>query len=324
LWKDPNVLEAETVIDRRRLRRRLTFWRIAAIVFAVLFLSVWVSGDQRFGPATLLPHIARVQVSGIITDDQKLQELLDKVAKSDRVKAVILDINSPGGTTTGGEALYDAIRRVAEKKPVVAVCGTLATSAAYIAAIATDRIFVYGNTITGSVGVIFQWADVTELMKTLGVKVEEIKSGPLKAVPNPFEPTDDKARAVAEDMVQDAKVWFVDLVAKRRDIKPDAIPGLTEGRVYSGRQAIGFKLVDEIGDERAAKRWLEKERKVSSGLSIVDWKPKTESSGALSWLFGSVASVLGFSGDKLAFLFGQVSEGLKLDGLVSVWHPQER
>ncbi len=167
-----------------------------------------------------MPHIARIDVSGIITDDRKMSELFDKVGKSDQVKAVILDINSPGGTTTGGEAMYDAIRRLAEKKPVVAVCGTLATSAAYIVALATDRIFVYGNTITGSVGVIFQWADVTELLHTLGVKVEEVKSGPLKAVPSPFEPADEKTLALSEEMVQEAKTWFVNLVADRRKIDP--------------------------------------------------------------------------------------------------------
>ncbi len=316
------MLDAETVIDRRRLRRRLALWRIAALVLAVLFLAGLVAGDQRMmGSSGLLPHIARVSISGIITDDRKLQELLDKIAKSDQVKAVILDINSPGGTTTGGEALYDSIRRVAEKKPVVAVCGTLATSAAYIAAIATDRIFVYGNTITGSVGVIFQWADVTELMKTIGVKVEEVRSGPLKAVPSPFEPTDEKGRAVAAEMVQEAKIWFVDLVTERRDIQPYTVPGLTDGRVYSGRQAVALKLVDEIGDERAAKLWFEKERKLASGLAIVDWKPKTESSGIFGWLPGSIASQLGIPGENIAFLFGQVSEGLRLDGLVSLWHP---
>jgi protease-4 len=237
------------------------------------------------------------------------------------VRAVILDINSPGGTTTGGEAMYDAIRRLAEKKPVVAVCGTLATSAAYIVALATDRIFVYGNTITGSVGVIFQWADVSELMRTLGVKVEEVKSGPLKAVPNPFEPTDEKGRALAAEMVQEAKVWFVDLVGKRRNIEPGAVPGLTDGRVYSGRQALALKLVDEIGDERAAKRWLQKERDVTPGLSVVEWKPKSESGGIWGWLFGSIASSFGIAADNFVSLFGQVSEGLRLDGLVSLWHP---
>jgi protease-4 len=273
------------------------------------------------GSSGLLPHVARVTVSGVITDDRKMQELLDKVAKSDQVKAVILDINSPGGTTTGGEAMYDAIRRLAEKKPVVAVCGTLATSAAYIIALATDRIFVYGNTITGSVGVIFQWAEVTDLLHTLGIKVEEVKSGPLKAVPSPFEPIDEKGRALTEEMVQESKAWFVDLVAKRRSITPDSIPGLTDGRIYSGRQAVELKLVDEIGDEKAAMAWLTKERNVASGLKIVDWKPSEESSGLFGWFFKSMAASIGVSAEKIAGLAGQISATLKLDGLVSVWHP---
>jgi protease-4 len=316
------VIEAETVIERRRLRRRLTAWRLAAVVLAVFVIALIMAGDQRLaGTGSFLPHIARVSVSGLITDDQKMLELLDKVGKSSQVRAVILDINSPGGTTTGGEAMYDAIRRLAEKKPVVAVCGTLATSAAYIVALATDRIFVYGNTITGSVGVIFQWADVSELMRTLGVKVEEVKSGPLKAVPNPFEPTDEKGRVLAAEMVQEAKVWFVDLVGKRRNLEPSAVPGLTDGRVYSGRQALALKLVDEIGDERAAKKWLQKERDVTPGLSVVEWKPKSESGGIWGWLFGPIASFFGVTAGNFASLFGQVSEGLRLDGLVSLWHP---
>ena len=229
------VLDAVSVVDRRRLKRRLTAWRIAAVLFAILFLGALMLSDKNVaGSAGFLPHIARIDVSGIITDDRKMSELFDKVAKADQVKAVILDINSPGGTTTGGEAMYDAIRRLAEKKPVVAVCGTLATSAAYIVALATDRIFVYGNTITGSVGVIFQWADVTELLHTLGVKVEEVKSGPLKAVPSPFEPADEKTLALSQEMVQEAKTWFVNLVAERRKIDPASVPGLTDGRIYSG------------------------------------------------------------------------------------------
>jgi len=316
------VLDAESVIDRRRLKRRLTAWRIAAVAFGLLLLGVFVLSDQNMaGPTGILPHVARVTVSGIITDDRKMQELIDKVAKSNQVKAVILDINSPGGTTTGGEAMYDAVRRLAEKKPVVAVCGTLATSAAYIVALAADRIFVYGNTITGSVGVIFQWAEVTELLHTLGIKVEEVKSGPLKAVPSPFEPIDEKGRALTEEMVQESKAWFVDLVGKRRDIEPSSVPGLTDGRIYSGRQAVDLKLADEIGDEKAAMSWLTKERDVTSGLKIVDWKPATESTGLFGWLFQSLAASIGLSAQKITDLASQISATLKLDGLVSVWHP---
>jgi protease-4 len=316
------VLDAVSVTDRRRLKRRLTAWRIAAVLFAVLFLGATLLGDKNFAAsAGLLPHIARITVSGIITDDRKTIELLDKVGRSSQVKAVILDINSPGGTTTGGEAMYDAIRRLAEKKPVVAVCGTLATSAAYIVALATDRIFVYGNTITGSVGVLFQWADVTELLHTLGVKVEEVKSGPLKAVPSPFEPADEKTLALSQEMVQEAKTWFVNLVAERRKIDPAGVPGLTDGRIYSGRQAVDLKLVDQIGDERDAKTWLSKERNISSSLKIVDWKPQEESSGVFGWLIHSTASFAGISTEKIAALLGQITATLKLDGLVSVWHP---
>ncbi len=316
------VLDAESLIDRRRLKRRVTFWRIVAAVLGILFIGMLLLRDDGVtGSSGILPHIARVTVSGIITDDRKMNELFDRVSKADQVKGVIISIDSPGGTTTGGEAMYDAIRQLAEKKPVVAVCGTLATSAAYIVALATDRIFVYGNTITGSVGVIFQWADVSELMRTLGVKVEEVRSGPLKAVPNPFQPADEKARALAEEMVQESKVWFVDLVAKRRSIIPDSVPGLTDGRIYSGRQAVELKLVDQIGDEKAAMSWLTKQRNVTSGLKIVDWKPKEESSGLFGWFFKSMAASIGISAEKFAAVTGQISATLKLDGLVSVWHP---
>jgi protease IV len=316
------VLDAETVTERRRIKRRLALWRIGAVVLGLLLLTaLMLSNQQVAGSTGFLPHIARLTVSGVITDDRKMYDLIDKIAKADQVKAVILDINSPGGTTTGGEAMYDAIRRLGEKKPVVAVCGTLATSAAYIVALASDRIFVHGNTITGSVGVIFQWADVSELMHTLGIKVEEVRSGPLKAVPDPFQPTDEKARALSEEMVQEAKVWFVDLVAKRRQIEPETVPGLTDGRIYSGRQALTFKLVDELGDEKTAVSWLQKERSVKPGLTILEWKPEAESSGLFGLLFQSMATGIGIPTDKIAGLLGQAAASFKLDGLVSLWHP---
>lgn len=316
------LVDAETVIDRRRLKRGLTLWRFVAVVLGLgLLLALILSGQQLSGPGGILPHVARITISGVITDDRNMYDLLDKVGKSDQVKAVILDINSPGGTTTGGEGMYDAIQRLAQKKPVVAVCGTLATSAAYIVALATDRIFVYGNTITGSVGAIFQWVQVNDLLDKLGVKVEEARSGPLKAIPDPFQPTDEKGRALSQEMVDDAKTWFVGLVAKRRNLDPQSIPGLTDGRIYSGRQAVDLKLVDQLGDEHEALAWLEKERHIPSGLKIVDWKPDTDTGGPLSWLFGSMARSFGASAGKISALLTQTSQSLELDGLLSLWHP---
>jgi protease-4 len=316
------VLDADSVIERRRLKRRVTFWRIAAVVLGLLFLGAIVLSDKDIaGSAGILPHVARITVSGVITDDRKVLNLIDRVGKARQVRAVIVDINSPGGTTTGGEAMYDALRRLAQKKPVVATCGTLATSAAYIVALATDRIFVYGNTITGSVGVIFQWANVTELLKSIGIEVEEVKSGPLKAVPSPFEPTDERAREMTAEMVEDAKVWFVDLVEERRKISPRSVPGLTEGRIYSGRQALDLQLVDQIGGERAALRWLSKERGVPAGLKVVQWEPREESSGFFGLLFDFAGAMLGLPGERIASLLDRASASLNLDGLVSVWHP---
>jgi protease-4 len=315
-------LDAERVVERRRLKRRVSIWRIAAVLLAVLFLGVLLMGDQQAGRSGgILPHVARITIDGVITNDRKVISLLDRVGKADQVKAVILEVNSPGGTTTGGEALYDAIRRVAKKKPVVATCGTLATSAAYIVALATDRIFVYGNTITGSVGVIFQWANVTELMKTLGVKFEDVKSGSLKAVPSPFKRTTEEGRAVTEEMVNDAMKWFIGLVEIRREIDPGDVPGLTDGRIYSGRQAVQYKLADQIGDELAARNWLVKERGVQQGLRIRQWKPRAEEAGFLGLVMNSMASAFGVSGSKVTALLNQATAVLELDGLVSVWHP---
>ena len=143
----------------------------------------------------------------------------------------------------------------------------------------------------------------------------------MKAVPSPFEPTDERGRELTEEMVQEAKVWFVDLVGKRRSIEPRSVPGLTDGRIYSGRQAVKLKLVDQIGNERTAMRWLSKERNVPKGLKVLDWKPKEESSGLFGWLIQSMAEMFGISASKIGALVSQVSATLKLDGLVSVWHP---
>lgn len=317
--------DSEVLIDRRRNRRRLTFWRFTAVTLGVLLLMAMLLSNAQFaGQAGVLPHVARVKISGIITDDHKQTQLLERLRKADQVKAVILAIDSPGGTTTGGETLYLAIRRLAEKKPVVATCGTLAASGAYIAAIAADRIFVLGNTITGSVGVIFQWVNVTELLDHLGVKVEEVRSGRLKAVPNPFEPASEAARDLTREMVEDAKHWFFGLVAERRKIDLDDVPGLKAGRVYSGRQAVRYDLADAVGDERAARKWLQQEKGISMQTDVLDWSVDEESESLFSHLFGGILHGLGFPLEEMRQVADQVTGALQLDGLVSLWHANGR
>jgi protease-4 len=315
------ALDTEAVIDRRRTRRRLIFWRFAAIVFALLLIAaVSLSSSGMQGEGSFLPHVARVKITGLITDDQKMTDLLDRLRRSSQVKAVILDIDSPGGTTSGGETIYMAIRRLAEKKPVVASCGTMAASGAYIAAIATDHIVVLGNTLTGSVGVLFQWVNATKLLDTVGVKVESERSGPLKAEPDPFSPTDPQARQAMQELVEDAKQWFFGLVRDRRHIDLASVPGLVQGRVYSGREAVKYKLADQIGDERAALLWLQQHKGISSRLSVVTWEPEAEDQGIWGSVFHSMASAFGMPAGGLAALVGETAPPLQLDGLISLWH----
>lgn len=317
--------QAEILVDRRRLKRRLSLWRLLAIVAGLGIIAVLVLSSERFAAtAGLRPHIARVNISGIIRDTREQQELLERIAESGQVKAVILRVNSPGGTATGGESLFDAIRDVAEKKPVVAVFGTVATSSAYIAGLATDHIVARGNSITGSIGVILQWAEVSELLEKIGVTMEEVRSGPLKGVPSPFRPLDEEGRELTREMVEDAENWFRGLVAERRSITPETVPGLTEGRIYSGRQALDHDLIDQIGGEDEAVAWLEKERQIPEGLEVVDWK--TEEGGGLGLLGAAARALAGAAGlpaeNLLALLAPpEALQAVQLDGLVSLWRP---
>lgn len=316
--------ETESVLDRRRLRRKLGFWRslaVIAIVGALAATAVVTGGTKQLLGRD---QIARVTITGLITEDRKQLKLLRKIAKSDHVKGVLLFVNSPGGTTTGAEALFNEIRAISEKKPVVAQFGTVAASAAYIAGLATDHIVARGNSITGSVGVIMQWPEFTGLLERIGIKVNEIKSGSLKAEPSPFKPESPEARRVSEEMIADGHRWFLGLVETRRKISSSDVPGLAEGRVYSGRAALLHKLIDQIGGEIEAVRWMEEKRKVAAGLSIVDWRATDET----DWLLGqSMADFLAELFVRTTARLGETATSssqvgrLSLDGLVAVWHP---
>jgi len=313
------ISDAEVIVERRRLRRKLTSWRVAAIIFLLVAVTAFIGwagglgGFERFED-----HIARVQITGFISGDQPTLDLFEDLDKSDKVKGVIVRIDSPGGSTAGSEALYEAIRKLAKDKPVVAVMDTIAASGGYITAIATDHIIARGNTITGSIGVIFQWAEFSKLMDTLGIKMEEIKSGELKAEPNPFKPLSDKVREVSRIMVMDGFDWFTNLVAERRQLSIDKVRVLADGRVYTGRQALAEKLIDEIGGEDQATSWLNKQRKLPANMRVIDWKPKPKDSSTGLGL-SAARLILGSFG--LANLLDERNSS-QLDGLQSVWQPR--
>ena len=322
------TFETETVLDRRQLRRRLSWWRGAAVIVALLAVGLLVASR---GDVTAVPgsrQIARVSLTGIITEDRDQLRMLKRIADDKSVAGVIVFVNSPGGTTAGGEALFEAIREVAKTKPVVAQFGTLAASAAYIAGLATDRIVARGNTITGSVGVIFQWAEVSQLMDKVGVRMNEIKSGPLKSNPSPFQPIDEAGKTVTQQMVAETQRWFLGLVSSRRGIDTTTVEGLEQGRIFSGREALANKLVDQIGGEAEAVAWMEQQRNIPKDLRIVDWKPKRDGTWGLSGL--SLAGLTDALGQSIAQSVTRavgldvIADRLRLDGLVSVWQGSER
>jgi protease-4 len=319
-------LETETVLDRRRLRRQIAFWRIFALIAIVAAVGTFAVVKQS-DLGLERRQIARVAIEGMITDDRDLTRLLRRISEAKHVEGVILAVNSPGGTTTGGEALFEGLRRLAERKPIVAQFGTVAASAAYIAGLGTDHIVARGNSITGSVGVIVQWPEVAGLLDKIGVRMNEVKSGPLKATPSPFQPIDERGRALTQEMVAESQRWFLSLVSDRRGIDPTTVPGLTDGRIYSGREAVKLKLVDELGGEQEAVRWLVKQRGVSERAKVVDWKPERGD----DWSFGaSVASLAGHlasgfvTGLKSAVRHEAGLGATGLDGLLSVWQPSEK
>jgi protease IV len=319
-------LETETVLDRRHLRRRLSYWRGLGIAGLALAIGAFAFGGDKFNDLVTGKHIARVAIEGTILDNRDQLEMLKKLGENENVSGVLVFVNSPGGTTAGGEALFEQLRVIAKTKPVVAQFGTVAASAGYIVGLAADHIVARGNTITGSVGVIAQWPEVSQLLDKIGVKMNEVKSGELKASPSPFAPADQPSIDVMKSMIDEGFVWFKSLVESRRGIKVADVPGLEKGRVFSGREALTHKLIDEIGGETEARRWMEEKRGVEKNPKVIDWKPPVEGAWGVGASIGSLGrGLLGEGAGKLADVVARSPSlsTLGLDGMISVWQPSE-
>ncbi len=250
---------------------------------------------------------------------------------------MIVHIDSPGGTIAGSEQLYDALVRLKAKKPMVVVVDGLAASGGYIAAMASDHIIAQQSSLVGSIGVIFQYPNFTDLLKTIGVKVEEHQVLAAQGCAERLEPTSPEARAAVEALVMDSYDWFKTLVRDRRNLDPAALDKVTDGRVFTGRQALELKLIDALGDEKAAVDWLAKTHPCSGEgakpATCID--PKTPVRdyrlsprfSDLPFLHTAMIGLLDAVGLRaLAERFKdwgtfQAVERLNLDGLLALWHP---
>ena len=317
--------DIDSILDRRQLRRKVSFWRIGALLILALAVIAVLAASGAFTSLSKPgAHIARVSISGMITEDRALLKMLDKIKTDDTVKGVLISMDSPGGTTAGGEAIYEAVREIAKEKPVVTSVKMLAASAGYMIATASDHIIARRSSIVGSIGVIFQYPQAYKLLDKLGVEMKEIKSSPLKAEPSPFHPPPPGSEEVIKELIADSYNWFVDLVTDRRPLSRAEVLKLADGRIYSGDRGLKNKLIDGLGGEKEAKTWLVDKKGIDKDLEVKDWKPERPRQGLLfatavrQWMLGqSKSPVAGMDVDDLPAF---VPKRLFLDGLLSIWH----
>ena len=302
--------EADLLLDRRRLKRRLFFWRGVAALAVIACAGLLIGR----GAVPVGRHIARLTVSGIITEDRKLTERVAALATDSSVAALIVFVDSPGGSVAGGESLHGAISRVAAAKPVVTVMGGTAASAGYMISVPAARIFARQGTLTGSIGVLLETGEVSGLLTSLGITAEAITSGPLKDQPSFTRPLTPQGREVLHGLVMDMYDQFIDIVATGRHMDPARVRALADGRAYTGRQALTLGLVDAIGGEADARDWLAAEKGVPTTVRVVDLAAE----GLISRTFG--ASFGGLLGDVIGETVKTVlAQGVKLDGAMALW-----
>lgn len=299
---------ADAWFDRKRLKAKLTYWRSFAM-FALCALAAYIVWQNTSSP-TSTSFIARINVEGVIADDTKRDAMLADIEKNHSIKALIVRFDTPGGTTVGGEELYVRLSAIAQKKPVVAVMRTVCASAGYMAALGANYLIARETTITGSIGVLMQSVEVSELADKLGIHPVTITGGEFKDAPSMFrKPTERELNAV-RPLVTDTHKYFIRLVQEHRPLQGDELAKATDGRVFTGRQAYDTKLIDAIGGEKEALIWLKKEKKLPvNDLKIRELKTEDELEGLKKWLQSST----------WVRFFTQVPT--PLDGLVSIWHP---
>jgi len=284
-------LEADLLAERRRLSRRVSLWRTLAVLGVIAALAV-IFGRGDMGGLASGEHVLRLRIEGVITEDRRLLEVIEEARSDSSARAMLLVIDSPGGSMAGGEALHGALKRFAEKKPIVALMGGTAASAGYMIAMPAQHVLAREATVTGSIGVLLQSFDVSELMARLGVRPDILATGPFKAQPNPFQPLTDQGRAEMMRVLEDLHGQFIAMVVAGRRMDEARVRPLADGRVFTGRQALGLGLIDAIGGEAEARAWLAVQKDVPEALPVRDLEPRDRVEKFLNRYVGSLVKTL--------------------------------
>ncbi|HEY7532189.1 MAG TPA: signal peptide peptidase SppA [Nitrospiraceae bacterium] len=245
-------------------------WRILRWVLGVGFLLI-VLTNLLFPDMDLSTEdrIALVRVEGVILDAQTTVGELKRFGENPSIKAIVLRIDSPGGGVVPSQEIYDAVQRVRNKsnKAVIASMGTVAASGGYYIAAATDRIMANPGTLTGSIGVIMEMANIEGLLKKVGVEGVVVKSGRYKDVGSPLRKMSDEEQALLQSVMDDVHTQFIEAVAKGRSLEVPEVKALADGRIFTGRQAKDAKLVDELGN-------LEDAIQLAAEIAGIEGEPK--------------------------------------------------
>jgi protease-4 len=242
------------------LRGLAVLFAVVLVLFsAVFFFAYTTGGDSKVLALFSGDGVGVLQIDGAIDDSRAVLAELRRLREMPWVKAIVVRIDSPGGAVAPTQEIFEEIQRAKKKKPFIASMGSTAASGGYYIASACDQVLANAGTLTGSIGVIMQLTNVEELMKKVGVKGVNVKSGANKDLGSPFQPLSPEGRQILQALVDDVHSQFVVAVAQSRGMDEAAVRKLADGRIYSGAQAKELGLVDQIGTledaiEVAAKR----------------------------------------------------------------------
>jgi len=220
------------------------------------------------------PKVGLIRIEGTIVDYLDTVSIISEATKDESIKAVVIDVDSPGGAVGASQEIYRAIEKLREKKPVVVSMGNVAASGGYYISTPANVIYSNPGTITGSIGVIIQHVDVSEILNKFGVKVNTIKSGANKDILYPTKPLLPEQKALLEKTVMDVYDQFLDAIARYRPIKKDVLKSYADGRVFSGNEAKALGLVDKIGNIQDAISEAKKLGKLEEDAPVIELKPK--------------------------------------------------
>lgn len=260
---------------------------LAFFIFAAVLLAAMNDGGLALGQE----RIGVVEIEGAIMESEKTVKDLKRFVDDDSIKGIVVRVNSPGGAVAPSQEIYEAVRRAREKKPLAVSMGSTAASGGYYIAVGSDKIFANSGTVTGSIGVVTQLFTVKEVMEKIDVQVHTITTGPYKDAGNPFEEWTAREEAYFGQLIDDIHNQFVEDVAEGRKMEVDEVRKYADGRVFTGRQALDMKLVDELGTLHDTVAWVAGEAGIEGEPQTV--YPPEERPGLLKELVeGSVDTVV--------------------------------